>query len=192
VLLRGLLGWASRWPVIAVCALLTVGLLVFFTVAERAAPEGAPGVVELELAFSEARFDDIVERWAEAGTLEVQRRNLRIDLLFPFAYSFLLFGLLGAVIAPSETRPGRGLSLLLWLPFIAGLLDWLENGLLLFLLGPGGDRAHGLIVLSSTIAAVKWILLAVSAAAIILALARKVFGRIDSGLHSLVIVFFLA
>jgi hypothetical protein len=177
VLFRSLLGLASRWPVIAACALLTVAFLLFFAATEHAAPEGTPGVVELQLAFSEARFDDIAERWAEAGTLEVQRRNLWIDLLFPFAYSFLLFGLLGAATTHAETRPGRGLILLLSLPFVAGLLDWLENGLLLFVLGPGGDRAHGLIVLSSTVASVKWILLVTSVIAITAAFARKVLQR---------------
>jgi hypothetical protein len=174
VLFRRLLGWASRWPVIVICGALTVGFLLFFTSTERAAPEGAPGVVELELAFSEARFDHIVESWVEAGMLEAQRRNLWIDLLFPFAYSFLLFGLLGAVTTHAETQPGRGVTLLLSLPFVAGLLDWLENGLLLFLLGSGDDRSQVLIVLSSTVASVKWMLLLVSAAAIVLALARSV------------------
>lgn len=175
MLFRRLLGWASRWPVIVICAALTLGFLIFFTITERAAPAGTPGVVELELAFSEARFDDIVERWVKAGMLGVQRRNLWIDLLFPVAYSTLLFGLLAAVSVPSGTQPSRGHILLLSLPFVAGLLDWLENGLLLFLLEPGDVHSPLLILLSSTAASVKWILLVVSAAAILLALARRVF-----------------
>jgi hypothetical protein len=57
---------------------------------------------------------------------------------------------------------------------VAGLLDWLENGLLLFLLAPGSGRSRLLIVLASTVPSVEWILLMVSAVAILLALARRV------------------
>jgi hypothetical protein len=179
VLFRSLLGWASRWPVIVICAALTLGFLLFFTITERAAPAGTPGVVELELAFSEARFDDIVERWAKAGMLEVQRRNLWIDLLFPVAYSTLLFGLLAAVTTQAGTQPSRGHILLLSLPFAAGLLDWLENGLLLFLLGSGDGRSRLLILLSSTAASVKWMLLVTSVIAIMAASVSRVLQRTE-------------
>jgi hypothetical protein len=177
MLLHSLLRWASRWQVLAVCAALTVAFLLFFWSTEAQAPADTPGVIDLELAFSPARFDDIVESWIRAGVLEVQRRNLWIDLLFPFVYSFLLSGLLAALAAPSDARPGTYLSILLTLPFVAGLLDWLENGLLLFILGQGSARPPFLILVSSTVAAAKWVLLAVTAMAILVALARRVLQR---------------
>jgi hypothetical protein len=134
-------------------------------------------MIDLQLAFSEEKLDYIVDSWARVGVLELQRRNLWIDLLFPFVYAFLLTGLLAALALPSDARPGRGLSILLTLPFFAGLLDWLENGLLLFILSQGSARPPFLILLSSTVAGAKWVLLAVSAIAIIFALARRVLRR---------------
>jgi len=173
VFLHTLLRWASRREVLAVCAVLSVAFLLFFAATERQAPEGTPGMLDLQLAFSGARFDEIVTRWNETGMLEMERRNLWIDLLFPLTYSFLLFGLLGALSLPSGARPGRGLTLLLAFPFVAGLLDWLENGLQIFLLGQGSARSTLLIRLSSTAAAVKWALLVVSILAIAYHLGRK-------------------
>lgn len=173
--LRSLLRWASRRQVLAVCAVLSAAFLLFFAASERQAPQGTPGMLDLQFAFSGARFDQTVTRWSEAGMLEIQRRNLWIDLLFPLAYFFLLSGLLGALTLPSDTGPGRGLTLLLALPFLAGLLDWLENGLQIVVLGQGSARSAVLILLSSTAAAVKWVLLTVSGVAILSALVRRCF-----------------
>jgi hypothetical protein len=171
------LRWASRWQVLAVCAVLTAAFLLFFWATEAQAPAGTPSMIDLQLAFSEAKLDDIMESWAKSGMLEVQRRSLWIDLLFPFVYSFLLSGLLAALAVPSDARPGTYLAILLTLPFVAGLLDWLENGLLLFILGQGSARSPFLILVSSTVAAAKWVLLAVTAMAILVVLARRVLQR---------------
>jgi hypothetical protein len=175
--LTGSLRWASRWQVLAVCAVLTAAFLLFFWSTEAQAPADTPGMIDLQLAFSEAKLDHIMESWAKSDMLEVQRRNLWIDLLFPFVYCFLLSGLLGALALPSDARPGTCLTVLLTLPFVAGLLDWLENGLLLFILGQGSARPPFLILVSSTVAAAKWVLLAVTAMAILVALARRVLQR---------------
>jgi hypothetical protein len=175
VFLHSLLRWASRTQVLAVCAVLSVGFLLFFGATERQAPGGTPGMLDLQIAFSRARFDEIVARWNDVGVLEIQTRNLWIDLLFPLAYSFLLSGLLGALTLPSGARPGRGLTLLLALPFLAGLLDWLENGLQIVVLGQGSGRSSCLILLSSTAATMKWALLTVCGLAVLSALVRRSF-----------------
>ena len=94
----------ARWPVVALCGMLTVLFLLYFSAAERAASRSTPGVMELELAFTEERFNDIVDHWAGAGILAVQWRNLWLDLLFPFAYAGLLTGLLGMVALPSSSN----------------------------------------------------------------------------------------
>ena len=163
-----------RWPIIALCGALTVAFLLYFSATERAAPEGTPGVIELELAFTEERFSGIVEQWAGAGTLAVQQRNLWLDLLFPFAYAGLLTGLLGMLALPSSGEPKLGLSILVMLPLVAGVLDWIENGLLIWLLGQGHYHGPILVFLMSTISLIKWLLLLVSGAAIIYQLLRRI------------------
>jgi hypothetical protein len=158
---------------------LTVVFLLYFSGTERAAPQGTPGVVELELAFTEERFNAIVDQWAEAGTLAVQQRNLWLDLLFPLAYAGLLTGLLGMLALPSSSEPKLGLSNLVTLPLVAGVLDWVENGLLIWLLGQGHYHGPSLVFLMSTISLIKWLLLLVSGAAISYHLLRRIVaGRL--------------
>ncbi|HUW95697.1 MAG TPA: hypothetical protein VMW58_07905 [Anaerolineae bacterium] len=94
----------ARWPIVALCGVLTALFLLYFSGTERAAPGGTPGVIELELAFTEERFNGIVDQWSEAGTLVVQQRNLWLDLLFPFAYAGLFTGLLGMLALPSSSN----------------------------------------------------------------------------------------
>jgi hypothetical protein len=158
---------------------LTVLFLLYFSATERAAPEGTPGVMGLELAFTEERFNGIVDQWAEAGTLGVQQRNLWLDLLFPFAYAGLLTGLLGRLALPSLGEPKLGLPILVTLPLVAGVLDWIENGLLIWLLGQGHYHGPILVFLMSMVSSFKWLLLLVSGAAIIYQLLRRIVaGRL--------------
>ena len=157
-----------------VCGLVTVLFLLYFSATERAAPQGTPGVIELELAFTEERFKGIVDQWAEAGTLGVQQRNLWLDLLFPFAYAGLLTGLLGMLALPSMGKPKPGISILVTLPLLAGVLDPVENGLLIWLLGQGHCQGPILVFSMSTISLVKWLLLLASGAAIICQLLRRI------------------
>jgi hypothetical protein len=169
----------ARWPIVALCGLLTVLFLLYFSATERAAPEGTAGVIELELAFTEARFNGIVDQWAEAGTLGVQQRNLWLDLLFPFAYAGLLTGLLGMLALRSSGEPQLGLSVLVTLPLVAGVLDWIENGLLIWLLGQGHYHGPILVFLMSSISLTKWLLLLVSGVAIIYHLVKRIIaGRL--------------
>ena len=169
----------ARWPIVASCGVLTVLFLLYFSATERAAPQGTPGVIELELAFTAERFNSIVDQWAEAGTLVVQRRNLWLDLLFPFAYAGLLTGLLGILALSSSGERKLGLSILVSLPLIAGVLDWIENGLLIWLLGQGHYHGPILVFLMSTISLIKWLLLLLSGAVIIYQLVRRtIAGRL--------------
>ncbi len=172
--LQGMFQRVGKWQIVVICGVLTVAFLLFFSLAERGAPEGTPGIVELELAFSEDRFSGIVGQWSEAGTLPVQKRNLWIDLLFPFAYAFFLSSLLALLAIKSSEEPGSGLIVLLELPFVAGFFDWIENALLLVLLGDTGNFSQPLVFLASVAASIKWLLILVSALAIIYYMVGKV------------------
>ena len=63
----GLLRRLADWRIVALSGVLAVAFLFFFTGTESGALEGTPGVIELELAFSEERFDDIVEDWTRVS-----------------------------------------------------------------------------------------------------------------------------
>jgi hypothetical protein len=167
----------ARWPTVAICGVLTALFLLYFSATERAAPEGTPEVLELELAFTADRFDSIVDQWDESGTLAVQQRNLWLDLFFPFAYGGLLTGLLGLLALPFSGEPKLRYSILLPLPLVAGVLDWLENGLLIWLLGQGHNHWPTLVLSMSTISSIKWLLLLVSGVAVIYKLVKRIMAR---------------
>lgn len=176
----------AKWQILLVCGLLTVAFMWFFSSADRAAPEGTPGIIELEVAFSADKFSDIVQQWSKASTLQLQKRNLWIDLLFPIAYSSFLSGLHGALAIRTAQEPSQGVTVLLALPIVAGLLDWIENGLLLMLLRDITSFSVPLVFLASTAASIKWILILVSALAIVYHSVRRIaaFARrstVDGG-----------
>jgi hypothetical protein len=168
----------ANWQIVLICGILTVAFMLFFSRADSAAPEGTPGTIQLELAFSEDRFSSIVGQWSEAGTLQIQERNLWIDLLFPVAYAIFLSSLLAWLAIRSDAEPSLGFIILLALPFVAGLFDWLENALLLVLLRDPSSFSQPLIFFSSIAASVKWILILVSVLAIVYYIFRKVVGLV--------------
>ena len=65
------------------------------------------------------------------------------------------------------------------LPLAAGVLDWMENGSLIWLLGQGHYHGPILVFLMSTISSIKWLLLLVSGAVIIYQLVKRtIAGRL--------------
>lgn len=164
----------AKWQIVLICGVLTIAFTLFFLATDRAAPAGTPGIIQLELAFSEDRFSDIVEQWSQASTLQIQQRNLWIDLLFPFAYVLLLSGLVAWLTRSSHEKPSAELIALLSLPFIAGLLDWIENVFLLFLLRDVSSFAEPLVFLASAVSLAKSILILVTVLAIIYCILRRV------------------
>jgi hypothetical protein len=178
MLLEGMAQRIGKWQIVLVCGILTIGFMLFLGAADRQAPLGTPGIVQLEVAFSEDNFRDIVERWSEVGTLQVQRRNLWIDLLFPFAYASFLSSLLAWLAIRPSQEPNTSLVRLLILPFIAGLFDWVENFSLLFLLRDSCGYSQPLIFFSSTVASMKWVLILVSVLAIVYHIVRRVIELI--------------
>jgi len=171
--LNRVVGWLAKWQIVLASGVLTVAFMVFFSSADRAAPQGTPGIIQLELAFSEGRFSGIVGQWSQVGTLRVQQRNLWIDLLFPFAYALFLSSLLAWVARRSCGEPSTRLIALLSLPFIAGLLDWIENAFLLLLLRDVISFAAPLVFLASAVSLVKWTLILVTVLAIIYYILRR-------------------
>jgi hypothetical protein len=75
--------------------------------------------------------------------------------------------LLALLTVQSAGVLSSGLIVLLTLPFIAGLFDWAENILHLFLLRKTSNFSEPLIFLASTAASIKWSLVIVSVLAII-------------------------
>ena len=129
--------------------LLTVVMIVVF------APLGEKGgieIVALQFSFTPDRFAAIVARWGDDG-VALFRSRMWLDYLYPTAYSFLLAGLL-------FRKSGKGTFV--WVPFLAGLFDFIENTIHLKILGkpnlfsPLFAFSPSLVLLASLLATVKW------------------------------------
>jgi hypothetical protein len=173
--LSGVFRWMARKPVVVVAGVLTVGFVAFFAVAGKR-QAGVPGIIHLEFAFFKSRFSTIVEQWEKHGLLQSHRIGLWVDLFFPFAYAVCLTGVLGLLTLKPAEEPGTGLLVLLMIPLIGGVCDWIENGLHLFLLSDTSWLSEVAIFTAATAASLKWLLIVVSVVAILCRPFRRVFA----------------
>lgn len=118
--------------------------------------------MERGLAFPEDRLSDIVHQWAVAGIFPLDERYLWIDFLFPCAYAVLPSSLLAWVAKGWYGESPRGFVVVLALPLVAGLLDRVENVLLLILLGGTSSFSTLMILGAAAISEVEWVVPLVS------------------------------
>lgn len=133
-----------------------------FAEAERILSAHGYGIVPYELAFTPQRVEAILEAWGP----EVEpyaRQELLIDFAFMPSYAFLFAGLtlLVARLAPAGALRRAGLWMVL-LPFIAAVLDALENAMLLSMLGRAGAIAAAPPLVAGVAASLKFGLLALA------------------------------
>lgn len=133
---------------------------------------GGMSVIGLQLAFTPENFLAVVEGWGAAGVAQFQQ-TIWLDYLFPVAYAVLLASLLARLTFRPDRPPDRVRLALFTLPFVAALCDYLENALHLILLADPPVFPAGTVLLASVVAAIKWVLIGLSAAVIVLLLVRR-------------------
>jgi len=151
-----LLHYISRKPWPLVWALGTV--ICFLALTQGfAPPTGLPGIIELQLAFSLQRFNDILQAWGPEIT-DTYRQTMWIDYIYAVMYGLTAASLIWLLGSKSGMKPQR-VKLLACLPLIAAGFDWVENGLHLVILNSAPTA--GLVWTASLAALVKWLLTAV-------------------------------
>ena len=140
--------------------------IVAFDRFDQLPPDG-PAIMDLHVSNSVDVFTQITEAWKPGGVVSA-RRVLRLDLLFPFAYSALLAGLYFLAIQGIRIEPRR---LIVMAPFVAAVADWIENSLALVMLRTGPWSPGVLVMFAATI--VKFSLIALTAGFIVAALMRR-------------------
>lgn len=169
---------ASRIPIFA--GGLTVAVLLIITVLEAGVRNsGTNGIVSLQLAFTQARFTEIVAGW-NPDLLRTYKLALIWDYAFPFLYVPFLAGFIARAFPLSDPENPRFLPMALFaLPFDAGLLDWVENSLHVVLLNGVPPYSDTLVLLASLAALVKWTYIVIALSAVVFA---GISGKIKSGL----------
>ncbi len=133
-------------------------------------PSGCPGPFSLQLAFTLDKFNDILRACGEKG-VRYHLIILWIDYIFLLAYSGFLANLVGSLVP----REDEGWALKLFsLPVIAGVLDIVENTLLLVLVQNPLWASTAAITFVSLIALIKFLCVILSILVIIYYLYRLV------------------
>jgi len=123
-------------------------------------PKGSPGPVDLQLAFTQAKFAKIVAQWGPSGVRLYRLSTLALDYLFPIAYA-LCFSSPSAWLSVRAVRePERPLLVLFSLRWLAAALDYLEITLHLVLLSGTSHFSAPLVLTAPVAAAFKWLLIA--------------------------------
>jgi hypothetical protein len=118
-------------------------------------PPGAPGIVALQLAFTPARFQAVLDAWGPAIVQQFVD-DMPWDYLYAALYALALASWVAWLSRREGAVPSRGDLGLFMLPLIAGLCDWIENTLHLLLVTSAGPPAAWAVFLASVAASVKW------------------------------------
>ncbi|MBC7232309.1 MAG: hypothetical protein H5T68_03585 [Chloroflexi bacterium] len=168
----------ARAPVVGLALVLSVVAFVAFAYFDQARPPGTPGVVALQLAFSTDTFHHIIALWGAAGVQAYQVSTLYVDSWFPISYALLF----ASLIAVLTHKPGKAVSkshlAFFVVPFVAMLLDWIENALHLVLLRDPSHLSPSLVLIASVAAAVKWGIIAFSILVVLYFFAQRIRARL--------------
>jgi hypothetical protein len=138
-------------------------------------PAGGPDVIDLELAIAPGVFRQIVDLWGPQTVADVRRSIWVLDFLFPIAYAFLISRLYRSLCETGGVTPYRWVVLAPWL---AGAADYVENVLLLMMLGAPQAPPAAMVRAMSSAAIVKFVLLTLAAGFTIAAMFKADRGRV--------------
>jgi hypothetical protein len=152
----------KRWLWLAVLGLVGIGVVLVY-VGEPMTSDGGRNIVAFELADSGAVADEIIEGWGTEGRTAA-RWSLMLDYVWLVLYSAVL--MIGAVLVATmaHDRDWHRVERLGWLvaglALVAGLLDALENSVLLWQLSHGADDVTAFVARAA--ATLKFLLVAVA------------------------------
>jgi len=108
----------------------------------------------IQLTLSHERFLTIASGWQSAGLMPVYCRHFYLDYLHPVFYSVFLSSFMALAFAR------RGVSskynVILFLPFLAALLDMVENSFHIYMLLDFTRITAGMVMMSGICTWVKW------------------------------------
>jgi hypothetical protein len=187
-----LFGWQYRgWAAVAAVALTLFFVFVLFPRATAKTGSTRNSVVDLQKAYTPEMFVEVLRGWSrsKAEAVGVMKREniVKLDLIFPVLYA-LAFALSYAALS-GRPQPTPLDFVLFVAPLVAGLFDYIENGLHLYLLR-GVDNAEqveqaaragafspSLVFAASVFAHAKYVLLGVGLVALAGALVQLIRAR---------------
>lgn len=138
-------------------------------------PVGLDRVLQLQTTLSTETFTALVADMYRHGTVEAYLAHYYYDFLHPVWYATLLALVLAAAMNRAALSPQANRWLLV--PFVAGLLDLLENGLHIYMVVDTANIAPAWVLLGNGAALLKWALVALTMVAVLVLFARPGHNR---------------
>jgi hypothetical protein len=95
---------------------------------------GGKDLTCLQIPYTKARAAAIIDSYNNEARSAARALHLPGDLLFPIGYALLYGGLIGLIVRQQEGRWLRVGLIVMFFPFVAMVLDWVENAFILRML----------------------------------------------------------
>jgi len=152
--------------IISTLVMLIMFIIVMFIVDPAIDGENGIGVIALQLAFDKEVGVKIINSWTQSG-IENFNKLIFTDYIYALAYSIFFSSILSALILKKSMQNIPQYKFIVYLPFIAGLLDWTENTIELFFINNPIEFSSTLFFIHSIVSSLKWITLPIVIAFII-------------------------
>lgn len=113
-------------------------------------------VLALQLAFDKEVGIKIINNWTQSG-VENFNKFIFTDYIYALGYSIFFASILSVFIMKKSKQNLSKYKFIIYLPFIAGLFDWVENTLELLFINNPIEFSNTLFFIHSIIASLKWI-----------------------------------
>ena len=149
---------ANLWIVVVSGMAVFLLMSILSKIDREATGGGANGILGLQFAFTPEAAGTIIRLWGAEGASRI-RDTLWIDYIYPPFYAAFLASTVAyfSTIWKMFTQFAR--YTLILLPFLAAILDYVENTLQLIILAQF-PKVSGILILAASIAAtVKWLII---------------------------------
>jgi len=113
------------------------------------------GVIQLQLSFDKLAGIKIIESWGEGG-IQRFKQWIFTDYIYAFSYALILASILSIFIIKRRLSEVTFYRYLPLIPFIAGLLDWLEDSMELSFVHDMTGYSEALFTIHSLVASTKF------------------------------------
>lgn len=147
-------------------------VIVMFVVNPSIDGGNGAGVIKLQLSFQKESGIEVINSWGKSG-IENFNQWIITDYIYALAYSVFFASLLSFLILKKGKENFFAYKSIVYLAFIAGLLDWIENTIELIFINNPSQVSNTLFFLHSIVALVKWGAFPIAVTCIVVLLTKR-------------------
>lgn len=149
--------------IISTVITLLMFVIVMFIVNPSIDGKNGMGVLALQLVFDKELGIEIINSWGKLG-IDNFNQLIFTDYIYALGYSVLFSSILSVLIL---RKAKENYNLIIYLPFVAGLFDWIENTIELFFINNPIEFSSSIFFIHSIVASLKWLTLPIIVSVII-------------------------